>query len=70
LHCDAHHLRYWVEHQGSTNLDELVLICRYHHRRLHEGGEILHRTPDGDLYLITPTGTRPAGRRIPAARAP
>jgi hypothetical protein len=44
--------------------------CRYHHRRLHEGGEILHRTPDGDLYLITPTGTRPAGHRRTSPRAP
>jgi hypothetical protein len=68
--CDAHHVKHWVDHQGRTDLDELVLICRYHHRRLHEGGEILHRTADGDLYLITPTGTRLAGRRIPAARAP
>jgi hypothetical protein len=47
-----------------------VLICRRHHVRLHEGGEILHRTPDGDLYLITPTGTRPAGRGIAVPRAP
>jgi Domain of unknown function (DUF222) len=69
-HCDAHHLRNWVEHRGSTDVDELVLTCRYHHRRLHEGGEILHRTEDGDLYLITRTGTRPAGQRSPAARAP
>jgi hypothetical protein len=41
-----------------------------HHVRLHEGGEILYRTDTGDLYLITPTGTRPAGRRFAATRAP
>jgi hypothetical protein len=68
--CDAHHLQEWLADQGPTDLDELVLICRPHHRRLHEGGEILHRTPAGDVYLITATGTRPAGRGIPAARAP
>jgi hypothetical protein len=34
---DAHHVRHWA-HGGETTLTNLVLICRRHHRAVHEGG--------------------------------
>jgi hypothetical protein len=34
--CDAHHVVHWVDH-GRTELDNLVLLCRSHHRMVHEG---------------------------------
>jgi Domain of unknown function (DUF222)/HNH endonuclease len=36
-HVDAHHLVAW-ERGGATDLANLVLLCRHHHRLLHEGG--------------------------------
>ena len=33
--CDAHHLRPWSD-GGPTSLDNLVLLCRHHHRILHD----------------------------------
>ncbi|QFS89537.1 hypothetical protein FIV07_02205 [Mycobacterium sp. THAF192] len=33
----AHHLRHW-ENGGLTELDNLVLVCPYHHRLHHAGG--------------------------------
>jgi hypothetical protein len=33
----AHHVRHWA-HGGRTSLDNLVLLCSFHHRLLHEGG--------------------------------
>jgi hypothetical protein len=53
-YVDAHHIRHWA-HGGETNLDNLVLLCRYHHRQLHEGGfsierhcfELQFNDPDG-----------------------
>jgi hypothetical protein len=33
----AHHVRHW-EDGGSTELDNLVLVCPYHHRMHHRGG--------------------------------
>jgi len=33
--CDAHHVEHWAE-EGKTELDNLLLLCRYHHRALHE----------------------------------
>ena len=37
LHCDAHHIVHWAD-GGETKLSNLVLLCRRHHRLLHEGG--------------------------------
>ena len=31
---DAHHIRHWAD-GGETSLDNLVTLCRYHHRSLH-----------------------------------
>ena len=44
--CDAHHIEHWVD-GGPTRLDNLVLLCRRHHRAVHEGGFDLieHATP-------------------------
>jgi hypothetical protein len=35
--CEAHHLRHWL-HGGPTDLANLALLCRAHHRAVHEGG--------------------------------
>ena len=35
--CDAHHVVHWAK-GGPTALSNLVLMCRRHHRLLHEGG--------------------------------
>jgi hypothetical protein len=43
--CDAHHLRHWL-HGGPTDLANLALLCRAHHRAVHEGGQRLHHQPD------------------------
>ena len=34
--CDAHHIVWW-EHNGPTDLDNLVLLCRFHHVLIHTG---------------------------------
>jgi hypothetical protein len=46
--CEAHHLRHWL-HGGPTDLANLALLCRAHHRAVHEGGWQLQRQPDGRL---------------------
>jgi hypothetical protein len=33
--CDAHHIVCWTD-GGSTDLDNLVLLCRHHHRLIHD----------------------------------
>ncbi|MFN0025772.1 MAG: DUF222 domain-containing protein [Acidimicrobiales bacterium] len=33
---DAHHLIHWI-HGGPTTLNNLITLCRHHHRSVHEG---------------------------------
>jgi hypothetical protein len=61
--CEAHHLVHWL-HGGPTNLANLALVCRAHHRAVHEGGWRLARDPDGRL-----TATPPHRRPQPAPAA-
>ena len=42
LFTDAHHLEHWLD-GGETSLDNTVLLCRRHHRALHELGYSLER---------------------------
>jgi HNH endonuclease len=51
--CEAHHLQHWL-HGGPTDLANLALICRAHHRAVHEGGWRLQRDPDGRLTATPP----------------
>ena len=55
----AHHIRHW-EDGGPTELDNLVLLCPYHHR-LHHRGAITIAGAAGDLIV-----TDSAGRRLGA----
>ncbi|HSS61065.1 MAG TPA: DUF222 domain-containing protein, partial [Candidatus Limnocylindrales bacterium] len=54
--CDAHHLVHWID-DGLTDLDNLVLLCRRHHRMVHEGGWQLIKTEDEKIIAIAPTVT-------------
>jgi Domain of unknown function (DUF222)/HNH endonuclease len=61
--CEGHHLVHWLD-GGPTDLANLALLCRAHHRAVHEGGWQLTRGPDG-RFAATP-GHRPH-RRHPSA---
>jgi hypothetical protein len=64
--CEAHHLRHWL-HGGPTDLANLALVCRAHHRAVHEGGWRLVRQPDGQLTATPPHRRHPTARRDPTA---
>jgi len=49
----AHHVVHWTR-GGSTNLDNLILLCHRHHWMAHEGGWQLVRTDEGRLLTIPP----------------
>ena len=50
--CDGHHLVHWAD-GGPTRLDNLGLVCRTHHRKVHEEGWKLRREKDG-RWIATP----------------
>jgi Domain of unknown function (DUF222)/HNH endonuclease len=45
-HTDAHHITPWTD-GGHTDLDNALLLCRHHHRAVHEGCWTISATPDG-----------------------
>jgi len=49
----GHHVRHWAE-GGPTRLSNLVLLCRRHHRAVHEEGYQVTRGPDGALQFRRP----------------
>ncbi|HVH62172.1 MAG TPA: DUF222 domain-containing protein [Candidatus Dormibacteraeota bacterium] len=54
--CDGHHLKPWIQ-GGSSELENLTLLCGRHHRLVHEGGWQLIKTEDGRLLTIAPPTT-------------
>ncbi len=53
--CDAHHIEHWAD-GGETRLDNLVLLCRLHHRAVHEEGFGVAFTDDGRVHFRWPDG--------------
>lgn len=51
----GHHIRHWSQ-GGPTTLSNLALLCRRHHRAVHEEGYQLERRADGALEFRHPYG--------------
>jgi 5-methylcytosine-specific restriction endonuclease McrA len=52
----GHHIRHWA-HGGPTTLSNLALLCRRHHRAVHEEGYQIDHQPDGELRFRRPDGS-------------
>jgi Domain of unknown function (DUF222)/HNH endonuclease len=59
----AHHIHHWAR-GGPTTLDNLVQLCSYHHRLVHEGGFSVERTREHGLRF-----RRRDGRLIEPSKA-
>ena len=44
-HLKAHHIRSWAA-GGTTDLNNLILLCQFHHTTVHEGGITITHTAD------------------------
>jgi hypothetical protein len=62
--CDAHHVKHWAD-GGETSLENTVLLCRFHHRLVHEEGFQLIRLAGGAVEF-----RGPGGRLLPPAPGP
>ena len=58
--CDGHHLVWWTR-GGKTALPNLALLCRPHHRNVHEGGWKIERQSGG--WVVMPPTRAPAADR-------
>ena len=57
---EGHHVKHWAD-GGETKLGNLVTLCGFHHRLVHEGGYGVAATDDGVFVF-----TQPDGRRVEA----
>ncbi|TSE02035.1 DUF222 domain-containing protein [Skermania sp. ID1734] len=62
---DAHHITHWAE-GGHTTLDNMVLLCRAHHRMIHRGTWQVFLGDDGHPWFIPPKTLDPDRKPMPA----
>jgi hypothetical protein len=67
--CDAHHIEHWAD-GGSTRLDNLLLLCRRHHRMVHEDGGPSRRRAQTAVWRSNDRGGSPAHRTRPRGMRP
>jgi Domain of unknown function (DUF222) len=69
----GHHVAFWGRDEGPTDLDNGALLCRWHHRLVHEGRHWIQPVDDPDrfhaLEFFAPGGrslgvTYPRGRPV------
>lgn len=53
----AHHIVWW-EHGGPTDLDNLLLVCSFHHKLVHEYRWVVRREEGGTVRWFHPDGIR------------
>jgi len=54
-YVDAHHIEHWAN-GGETKPSNLLSLCRFHHRAVHEGGIRIERLDDGALRFVKANG--------------
>ena len=54
--CDAHHIVHWAD-GGPTAVRNLLLLCRRHHRKVHEPGGFRLELLDGRPVFRRPDGS-------------
>ena len=64
---DAHHVKHWA-HGGETSLENLVQLCRHHHRLVHDGGFTVESKAEGPVFR-TPSGAVIEPSPVPPRRA-
>jgi len=53
--AEGHHIRHWAR-GGPTTLSNLAMLCRRHHRAVHEEGYQIEREAEGALVFRRPNG--------------
>ena len=66
-HLHAHHIEWWP--LGATDIDNMVLLCRFHHRLLHRGLMSIH-TDGSQTFVFRDRYGQEIGRRGPPPGGP
>jgi len=63
--CQGHHVVFWAN-GGLTDLANLVLLCKAHHRFIHRGQWEVFIGEDGHPWFVPPAAIDPQRRPLPA----
>jgi 5-methylcytosine-specific restriction endonuclease McrA len=55
-HLKAHHVIHWAD-GGPTDLDNLLLLCQFHHTAVHEGQMLVQRADHRTWTFLMPDGS-------------
>ncbi|WP_404431362.1 HNH endonuclease [Microbacterium lacus] len=67
-YCEAHHIDHWCEHNGRTDIDRGILLCRFHHMALHNQGFRITREGKG-AFVLEPPPDSPVSSVILASKS-
>ena len=57
--CELHHIQEWHRDGGHTDIDNLVAVCRRHHKQLEVRNLVVRRKPDGGYQAVPRDGPPP-----------
>lgn len=63
----AHHVITWLD-GGRTDLDNLVCLCGFHHKLVHEGGWRITGHPERQIHFVRPDGSVLRSAPVPMRR--
>jgi len=55
-YVDGHHIRHWAD-DGEAKLSNLVSMCKWHHRLVHQGSVVIRVLDDGALLFLKADGS-------------
>ena len=55
-YTELHHVAWWYEHGGRTDLANCLPYCSFHHHEIHRKGIVVDRLPDGRVEHRYPDG--------------
>ncbi|BCN71120.1 HNH endonuclease signature motif containing protein [Prescottella equi] len=64
-HCEGHHIEHWAD-GGPTDLDNLVMLCRFHHHLLHNSHWDVRIGDDRHPWFTPPSTVDPYRKPVPA----
>ncbi len=66
--CDAHHVHEYDRDNGPTDIENLTLLCRFHHSLIHKSGWMLRHAPGIGVEVHKPDGQILVNRPPPKSR--
>jgi hypothetical protein len=65
IFVNPHHVKWWKRDRGTTDLDNLALLCEHHHHLVHSKGWHLEGDANAELTFVGPSGRVMTSRPSP-----